>query len=209
MRVNESMRRQPQLLCLAICCAMLSLFTASPSGSAEAKPKRDCRTLGKTVAANAQARVFYRIPSGGGGRKYYACDVRHRRTRSIGTAGGPGDGISPSIALAGRHVAYEDITCERDGNCSGTVYRLNVVSNREQTVAVMDRAAPPATDLEMTSSLVVYWIRRTAEGYGVTRATPGDVRTLDNGPGVEPRSLAVAWRRAYWLVDGAPRSAAE
>jgi len=135
------------ILVVSACSVGLVAASAAPA----AKLRRDCRTSGKTYAANTKARVFYRISSSGG-RTYYACDVRRRRLRRIGINGGPGLGISPVIALVGRQVAYEHIICERDGSCSGSVYRLDVLTGRLKVVATMDADMPPATGLEMSCS---------------------------------------------------------
>jgi hypothetical protein len=202
------MRPTRTLAALVVSTCLAGLVAASTAPAAT--QRRDCRTKGKTFAANAEARVFYRLAPGGGGRTYYACDVRRRRLRRIGINGGPGLGISPVIALVGRQVAYEDIICNKDGNCSGSVYRLDVVTGRLKVAATMDADMPPATDLEMSSSGAVYWIRRTAEGYAVVRgAFGGSPTVLENGAGVDRHSLAAAGRRVYWTLAGQPRTFSE
>ena len=192
---------------VAALCVLAAVLFASTASAAQRK--RDCRTSGKTYAANADVRVLYFLDPGGGGRTFYACDVRAKRRRILGAYYGPDGGITPKIALVGRYVAYEDIICDRDGSCSGSVYRLDVVRDRTYVVEVTDSGALPAKDLAMSSTHAVYWIRRTAAGFAVVRGASGDVRVLEDGPGVEPGSLAVKGRRAYWTTAGQPRSSTE
>lgn len=198
-----------RLLALVTCLAISScaLVAGARVDSASAARKRDCRSDGVTVVANAKVRVYYRF-SPGGGRTYYACDVRRTRRRSIGIDTGLGDGITRHLALVGRHVAFEDVICERS-NCYATVYRFDVVSNRVQIVTD-DTEGLAVTDLKLSAKRTVYWIRRTAEGYAVFRGVPGSSpQVLENAPGVQPGSLATAGRTVYWTTAGEARSLSE
>jgi hypothetical protein len=205
------MKASLQLVRSSLAKALLLLATVgiayvvSPTVAAESQApgKRDCRTRGTTVDANPRVRVFYLASPGS--RRYYGCDVRRRRARFIDEIG-LGDGIQRRMALVGQHLAYESITCSREGRCSGKVYRDDLLTGRLAVVADLQKDAPPATDLAMTTALAVYWIRRTAVGYDVVRADIDGVGMLDSGPGVEPGSLVASKRRVYWTHDGQPRS---
>jgi hypothetical protein len=200
------MRLTPLVARLAISsCAVVAIAQV---GSASAARKRDCRTAGVTVVANAKVRVYYRFATGGG-RFYYACDVRRKRRRSLGIDTGLGDGITHRIALVGRHVAFEDVICERS-NCYATVYRFDVVSNGVQILNDPGTKGAAVTDLRLSAKRTVYWIRRTAEGYAVLRGVPGgSPQVLENAPGVQPGSLATAGRTVYWTTAGEARSFSE
>jgi hypothetical protein len=200
------MRLRSHIMSLAIAAlvGVIALFAeALPAVAA----KRDCRTSGRTLVANAKVRVFYRVVDDGDGRLYYACDVRHRRRRSLGTYSGiEGGGVSPTIAIVGRSVAFEDVSCDRDATCDGSAYLLDVVTNQEKVIDRMS-GAQPATDLTVSSAHAVYWIQPTAGGYAVIRGHALEPpQVLEEGPGVQPRSLAVAGRAVYWTSSGQPRA---
>jgi hypothetical protein len=110
------------------------------------------------------------------------------------------------MSLVGGYLAYEEVVCERDGSCDASLYREDLLRRRTVIVEALHGDASPATDLRMSASHVVYWIRATADGYAVKRGDGRTLTLLARGAGVAPGSLAVSGRRAYWLEDGQPRS---
>jgi hypothetical protein len=185
---------------------------------ADARPPRPpCGSYPNTVVANAHVKVFrigfrretIRRPAG-----FYACDERSRRVRLIG----PHDvDVRPIrlIRLGGRYVAYEYHSCYRI-NCSHYMARLNVRSGQKRTYdepPIGQSEADDALDLDVTARGNVVWIRAVtnpaAPRFDVVRWDGTGVTVLDSGPlnEIEPKSLAISGRRAYWFAGGQPRSA--
>jgi hypothetical protein len=116
--------------------------------------------------------------------------------------------VQATIALSGRHLAYEDVNCDRDtGWCNGSVWLYDVRSGRESVVVQpLEEPASPATDLSLSPDLAVAWIRPAPEGYRVVRARVGELAIVDAGSAIEPGSLVTDGRRFYWTDAGAPQS---
>src|SRR4051794_19616488 len=80
-------------------------------GSAAARSHGDCRTRGRTIAANERVRVYAR-DNGSLAHVYAACDLARRRARSLGRWDRGEGGVGPHFGLAGARVAYDYIECD-------------------------------------------------------------------------------------------------
>ena len=119
-----------------------------------------------------------------------------------------GDGRRPIVALSRWRVAWEDVICDgKAGTCSGTVLRYDARRRGTAFIADWDRQRP-ATDLVMTRTGAVAWIRRVgAAGTQVAAVDSNGERALETGTAIEPGSLAVAGRRISWMSGGEARTA--
>jgi hypothetical protein len=182
---------------------------AAPSPAAGAgRSAKPCTTRGHTVVANQLVRVFRinrpRITT----TLYHACDLRTRRARFIDRRVLELGGLH-RLALGRGIVAYEDVICdERGGGCDGLIFRLDVRRNRRERVARMPVDAAKTSDLVVTRTGAIAWIRGVGSaGRHVGAVDANGERTLEESQGVEAGSLAVAGRRVYWTSAGEARSA--
>ena len=186
------------------------IVLALPGASASRAPE-DCRTRGTTLEANAHARLFSTFSRRTRARRYYACRVADRRAVYVGRNDPFEEGVAATIDLAGFHVLFEEVGCDRDVGCRASDVRLMDirVPLEMRTVAWFEEPkASAATDLLLTRDRTAAWIRPVAGGAQVARARPGeDVVVLASGAGVEPGSLATAGRRLYWTDEGRAESA--
>ncbi len=185
------------------------LGVTRPAAGASAKTE-DCRTRGRTVAANRTTRLFYTGDRVTDARKYYACWIARRRAIFV-TANDSYNGALPSIVLAGQWVAYETSICD-DGECSGQVFVFDSRAKGDSGLRLVEQFErfAAATDLALTDDGTVAWIRRDYEAgtRGVTVVGRGKApRRLDVGLGIEEGSLALAGRYLYWSNEGSPRRA--
>jgi hypothetical protein len=199
------MSRTGRALLVGIVAGVLGAGAVAPL--AAARPE-DCRTRGRTVAANGQVRVFVSVRAQGQARIYYGCDLARRKARELGVweDGGEG-GVTARFGLAGRRIAFEDILCgDTTDPCSGKVFRVEMRTGRTRIVAQFPgtTSTPPATDLLLTPNDTAVWIRPDgANGPAVSKVGPdGKLVVLDAAAGVEPRSLAVTGNRVYWTRAG-------
>lgn len=201
----------------ALMAVVIAASTCTPTHADARSQRPPCGSYANTVVANRHAKVFrigfrretVRRPAG-----FYVCEVRSRRLRFLGVNERDSGGIR-LVRLAGRYVAFEDHSCYRI-YCRHAVIRLEVRSGRKQWFnepPIGRSEADLALDLDVTRRGSVVWIRAVdspdVQRFDVVRWDGREVTVLDSGPldQVEPDSLAVSGRRAYWLVGGQARSA--
>lgn len=178
-----------------IAAALAAIFVSAvaPAG---ARAGGDCRTVGRTVVANRQARVYsYRRVV------YGACVYGQRSNLGVFGEFAPAD----VIALAGTRLGYvvHGLGCER-GDCRPDVVR--VVDLRRPSAAP---AQALATSFVLASDGAFAALTQPDGGGAIRVLTvAADHRTTVVASGaVTPGSLALAGRTFYWTQDGAPRSA--
>jgi hypothetical protein len=166
------------------------LLGAVPQRARAERPR--CLSSGRTIAANASARLFRVGPIG-----EYELFVCWRPTRRVIRLGELSiDQIGPvHPLLAGKWVAYDRQYCDDDG-CDGQIVVRSARTGRRL------RHAPDQNGLVggivLTLGGDVAWIRVTA-ATAVYSLDARGLRTLDPGPGVVPNSLALAGSQVFWL----------
>jgi len=170
-----------------------------------------CRSPGKVIAANKVAQLTLSLgtsdkdpPLG-----YHACSKGHR-SRYLGEPGVPDDGgITVVPDLSGRFVR---IGSQRNGKggCVGTVRSLALDTGRNAG-EILDSTVCGQTiiDVQVTSRGLLFWSQTFADGTAAIRRTDRRWVTtlLDSGAAVDPTSLAVTDRRAYWTTNNQARFA--
>lgn len=187
---------------LAITTALL-LTLITPSAEARSS-KLKCLEDGRTVAANAQVRVFYRGDAHA--HVLYACWVKDRRIRTLGeTSRDTRDeyGIQNPV-LAGRRVAFSGFTCVTERGCSSTVRVVDVRTNR--TVALDPESRRNVFDLVLTSRGVAAFIEAAGGRMRVAAVGAQGRTVLDEAERIELGSLAVRGSRVFWMRAGMPQS---
>jgi hypothetical protein len=190
---------------------------ASAGGTPSDRRVKACESAGTTVAANGVARVFRqrrgKIPG------YYACRFGTRRARFLESYDRDGGGGVGRIQLTGARVAFDYLVCSRGGPCTGSVrvvhLRSGMTRRSETPPSDPDNpfsATSAATDLELTRRGSVAWLRprqlATGTDVQVFKFERGSAAVLlDQGPAIDPRSLAVSGSTVYWIHDGQPRAA--
>jgi hypothetical protein len=188
--------------CRRCLIATAVVFAVAMSHGAIASSAASCKTTGRTIASNGQARV-YRVPDAD--YRVYACLMRPARTVYLGLFDSEALGVR-SVRLAGPSVGYENGVCQH-ADCRGAVIVRNLRTGVVRRSRI-PRGAGLTTALVASAKGSVAWIRRTSKGVPQVRALDGDgERLLDSGPGVGERSLAIAGSTLYWSSDGAARSA--
>lgn len=187
---------------LAIATALLFTLMAP---FADARPsKRQCLGGDRTVAANAQVRIFYRGDAHS--HVLYACWVKDRRVRKLGeTSRDSRDeyGIEHPV-LAGRRVAFAEFTCPAESGCSNAVRVIDVRTNR--TVALDPDSPRNVLDLVLTSQGVAAFIEVADGGMRVAAVGAQGRTVLDDAERIESGSLAVRGSRVFWMRAGTPQS---
>jgi hypothetical protein len=179
------------------------LISGGPA--AAARGGEDCRTRGRTIVANEQVRVFARDHDNLA-HVYAACDLARRRARSLGRWDRGEGGVGPHFGLAGARVAYDYNECAEDGSpCGGHVDVISARTGVRRFAGQLE--GPPATDLVLAGNGAVVWIRPGANGPAVTKVDRDGTVVLDDTPGVEAGSLAIAGARVYWTRGGVAQSA--
>lgn len=187
-------------------CLLLAL--AAPS--AHAKPPRTpaqkrCATRGTTVAENARARV-YRVFTGDS--EFYACLTRTGRTRHLaGSGGGAAHYTGGFFRLIGTRVGYVQQFC-LDVDCTFEARTIDLARGR--TIHRRTRVDGLAVGFEISRSGSFAFVSQPAypsASYTIEAVDADGRRTLDSGPEIDSRSLAVGGGRVYWMHGGEPRSA--
>lgn len=184
----------------ATAAAVLLLADESRSGS-----KSRCSFSGTTITANKTGVVYRR----GSAREYdaYVCVFSSARTRALGSFDEIGAGVY-GFRLAGRFLAYDHLDCLRE-SCDGEVRVLDLGTGKTRKSAPTQPGGGLATDLELTSTGAVAWIRAvTGPGTELKAMDRAGERVLDSGSEIDRASLAVSGSTLYWTRAGAPKSAA-
>jgi hypothetical protein len=115
--------------------------------------------------------------------------------------------------LAGRYVAYERYASGTREDDHHLVRVLDLATGRTRSTAASgDRTGAgdgATTALRVTAKGVAAWIARDRQGTLVVELFRAGLRTeLDEGPQIDPRSLAVSTTRIYWINGGTPKTSA-
>ena len=215
-------RVRPLLVATAALCVSVVAATAADA-------RRPCASRGsRTVLATAGTRIFtrparvaprYRVT------RWYGCAYGTDRRFRLATVGEPGIFVTAvrPVRLVGHLVAYSDYY---EGPAGGTLADVRVRDLRSGRQVVSQQAGTPdaeerqrpVEDLELKADGAVAWIEASepvspppagAVMYRVRKRDAGGAAvTLDEGPDIAPRSLAVSASTVYWTRGGSPRSAA-
>jgi hypothetical protein len=186
----------------------------APAASA-AKRAPDCATTGRTIVANAQARV-YRV-----GDEYedavYGCVFGSTRRTRLGREYTSSDSDA-GVWVAGLHgsrVGYAKVE-----SLDLDFWTAKVTDLRRRRTIRRLRRSGQLDDLLMTPAGSLALIHDTRGSYREANAGPDFVQSyfvtkverdgttmLDRGPHVDPGSLASAPHRLYWTRRGEPRTA--
>jgi hypothetical protein len=182
---------------------LIIAFLAAAADTAAASEKdrrRACAKQGVTVASSTAARVFE--VSRGGEHTLYACLRATGRRQSLASwyscECSVADEPEPNVELlAARFVLVTEYPSCGPFECdSSPTYTLRDLRSR--------REVHPRDDV---------WQVVTGQGFfayedgRVVVVRGRRERVVDDGPGVEHFSLAVAGDRLYWMRDGLPQSA--
>jgi hypothetical protein len=193
--------------CVALIAAACSLAAAPAAGAAPAKKKaRACTERGSTVARSLQARLYVRT-TGDYDRSLIGCIYRTGRRRVLDSWYSCGcsvaDDTAPRVAaLAGRFVAVAgSYSCGPPGfPCSAPdLYVIDLRSGR--TRHVIDGGGTSAVLVKPNGS-IAYLL-----GSQLIRIDATGTAVLDEGPGIDPKSLAASAGRLYWMNGETPRTA--
>jgi hypothetical protein len=187
--------------------ALAVLLLPAAAAEAKAKPKlKRCTARGDTTWNRTTAARVYEV--GGDDHTLYGCmyDTGKRRllTSWFNCDCSMGDDSPPTTWLTGRFVALRYVSCPPAGipavppTCAGS-FKVIDIRTGKTTHAVDD--APSDLVLKRNGS-VAYVI-----GSRVVRVDVSGVKVVDEGPGIEPDSLAANGRLLYWTRGGVARSA--
>ena len=181
--------------------ALVSMPVVSMTAAAKSA---GCEGVGRTIAANGQARV-YRANFDNGDYKVFACLRRPRRTVYLGSHHVMSVGVR-TVRLTGPSVAYERLDCNK-GTCTGGIRVRNLRTGTVRTNPIPAGTAV-ATEIVVSSSGAVAWTRKLQAQIVEVRALgAGGERLLDSGTDVDPESLALAGSTVYWTKAGIAQSA--
>jgi hypothetical protein len=196
---------------VALIAAACSLAAAPAAGAAPAKKKaRGCTERGTTVARSLQARLYVRTTDEYD-RSLIGCVYRTGRRRVVDSWYGCGcsvaDDIAPRVAaLAGRFVAVAgSYSCGPPGfPCSAPdLYVIDLRSGRARHV--IDGGGTSAVLLKPNGSIA--YLLGSQLSPQLIRIDATGTAVLDEGPGIDPKSLAASAGRLYWMNGGTPRTA--
>jgi len=177
--------------------------------------------------ANRTIRVYLRRNKLGGER-LRVCWVTTGAAQTIKFSAAPVLDLVRQYRIAGRYFAAATVEVLNKPAAPGVGLGVGVWDAKRRKVVAGFLAQPPepgatdllytdsrpgVTDLELTSGGAVAWIvsgRPNNDGYfSIQKAdgtAPGKV-VLDEGPTIDPDSLAIGGNRIYWVNAGQPRSA--
>ncbi len=112
-----------------------------------------------------------------------------------------------SPRLAGRHVAYEYISCSDpfQPECEFFIQFMDARTGRSAGTSKSQVGSPTA--FVALPGRHAAWIRRGPDGTDVRLMSGGDVKVLDAGLDIDPTSLGFGGRRVYWTRGGTAKSA--
>jgi hypothetical protein len=195
-----------KLVRVVVLVAGVSLAAAPGAPAALSKAGRPCASPGShTVARSAYARVFTK--SRGNDHRLVGCLLRNGKRRLLHTwyncSCSTGDEPDPDVGLAGRYAAVNNWSCPPPGAPGTCVGRLRVIDLRSGRVRhAADTGAPLSALLVKPNGSVAFLL-----GERLIRIDSTGTATLDEGPGIDPASLAASSNRLYWMRGGAPQTA--
>lgn len=183
----------------------LALMPVAHADARKAKRKlAPCTARGDvTLNRNTTARI-YEVEDDDT-HSVYGCMYDTRKRRLLATYFScdcsTGDEQPPTTWLTGRFAAVTKSSCPPPGLPDPCVGSLRVVDVRTGKTIHAASSAPSELLLKRNGS-IAYVIGNKVVAYD------GDgVRTVDEGPGLEPDSLAANGRLLYWTRGGVARSA--
>jgi hypothetical protein len=191
-------------LALVLFVGIATAVSIATVAEARSRTRPPCKTTGRTIAADEQARV-YRTSETDTGYKVFACLLKPKRTVYLGAFDFEALGIR-RVSLNGPSVGYEKVDCQH-ADCTGAIKVRNL-----RTGVLRRSIMPPhslvADRVVASRSGAVAWTRRTRPGVVEVRALGASgERLLDSGPDVAPDSLALAGSTVYWKRGGQAYSA--
>jgi hypothetical protein len=192
--------------CLAALVVGAWLALVPTAQAAQPKGGRPCAAPGsKTVARSVEARLYTR--SRGDDHRLVGCLFRTGKRRLLDSwydcGCSIGDELPPQVWLSGRSAAVNRWSCspvDPMAPCSGRLRVIDVRSGRVRHGA--DTGAALSALLVKPNGSVAFLL-----GERLTRIDSSGTAVLDEGPGIDPLSLAASRNRLYWMRGGAPQSA--
>jgi hypothetical protein len=181
------------------------LVAALPAAPADAKAKRKlphCTAAGDTTWNRTTAARVYEV--GSDDHRLYGCmyDTGKRRllTTWFNCGCSMGDDAPPTTWLTGRFVAIAFQSCPPPavgGACTGSLQVKDI-----RTGKTTHSGGYPSDLVLRRDGSVAY-----VSGDQVIKKDLNGTKVVDQGPRIEPNSLAANASRLYWIRDGVPRSA--
>lgn len=174
---------------------------------AQAREPRRCPAKGNVILASKQLNMVSVERPEDDASAYYICTPRRVLLAALEEREGE-SGVQ-SVRLVRDRVVYEYLACEDDGTCDGGVYLWDRRSKpRERRVARLPNdSASAATDLVLSGSGAIAFIRFVGGIPQVTRVDSTGTTVVDEGAGIRAGSLAVAGNRLYWTNGEGARTA--
>jgi hypothetical protein len=193
-------------LCLAALVVGGWLALAPTAQAAQSKGGRGCASRGsETVARSVEARLYTR--SRGADHRLVGCLVRTGKRRVLDSwydcGCSIGDEQPSQVWLSGRYAALNRWSCspiDPMAPCSGRLRVIDVRSGRARHTA--DTGGSLSALLVKRNGSVAFLL-----GERLMRIDSSGAAVLDEGPGIDPLSLAASRNRLYWMRGGAPQSA--
>jgi hypothetical protein len=192
------------ILVMALAVALAS--GGGGTGAVAATRTSQCKSSGRTVAANSSVRLFRR------GSHVYVCRLPHGKARAIAATldqvGGPS-----GFRIAGTRVAFSTMYCGK-ASCTTRVQMVDAKTGR-WTMLSQPSTTRGIPGLVLTADGALAWIRRVlpsgtpappATFEVVLRDRAGE-RVIASGADVNETSLALAGRRVYWTQGSTAASA--
>jgi hypothetical protein len=203
------------IVAVAAAVALTAGAAAKPAMAAE----RSCASVGRTVAANEQARVFRVVQLGE--PVFFACRYGDPRGRMLLTRRSM-DFVWPKIVLAGERVLVAEGLIDRHhGDQEAKVQVLSLRRRRSERrwffnhrfeaggprLAVHAPVLRPDGSAAFLAGPITPSSSSVASTYQVHRADASGKSIVAAGPDLDARSLAVGEGRLYWTRAGVPASA--
>ena len=193
------------------------------TGAARDRPSscRDQVGRGFVVAASPAALIFRAVTDDAFEDSYFACSQRTRRWATLIGSAQRAYCCDPSVAqergartfaIQGAAAGFvsQSCTARYNGGCSFSAASFDTRTGRRlDYFDEYDDDAPTPVRLVVTGGGQLAVSARTESTVRIyARRDPyGSPTVIDEGPGVDPHSLAVAGSRIYWTSGGATKSA--
>jgi hypothetical protein len=186
--------------------AAIGLATLAAAPAADAK-KRPCKSRGSsTVVASDRARVFATHRDSDIDGEYYACLYGRKRDKRLAvwrsSAGGSRDGVAFQLFPSPRThqlVAFAQIDCGFY-DCGYIAKTIDLDTGKRKRLASgpgLRSLRPAATgSLALIDDTSYPW--EAGPSYRVRKVESRGTTVLDEGPDIDPASLAVAGSWVYW-----------
>jgi hypothetical protein len=184
-----------------MCCAVGLVVPSAGVGRSRASECSGGRTLARTVGVRVFTKHVNRSDP------VFVCARESRRSLRIGDRDPDTPAAVDSFVIAGTMVGFHRYACDRGGLCRMHV----VVVNARKRTTVHRSAAMEGflRSLVLAPSGSVAWIRASglADQLSVGVIDASGERLIDQGPDIDPGSLALGTGHLYWLDGGQPQAA--